>query len=177
MKATSQITEQQRVATVDDGSCEDSSSGEIPKRGTEGRFPGVVIAELVAMKDGCTPLVLCQQRNGPVVMTAGSVVDLHGASIGKRVALMFNGGDPAKPIVIGVLRDTEGRSLDRAPGHVEVEGDNERLIVSAKNHLVMQCGKARIILTKEGKIVIQGTYVLSHSSGVNRVKGGSVQIN
>ena len=29
----------------------------------------------------------------------------------------------------------------------------------------------------EGKVLIRGTYLLSRSSGVNRIKGGSVQIN
>ena len=31
--------------------------------------------------------------------------------------------------------------------------------------------------TKAGKVILGGAYVLSRSSGVNRIKGGSVQIN
>jgi hypothetical protein len=42
---------------------------------------------------------------------------------------------------------------------------------------VLQCGKASITLTKAGKVLIQGSYVSSRSTGVNRVKGGSVQLN
>ena len=51
------------------------------------------------------------------------------------------------------------------------------MIVSAKEQLVLRCGKASITLTKAGKVMIQGSYVLSRSTGVNRVKGGSVQLN
>jgi hypothetical protein len=43
--------------------------------------------------------------------------------------------------------------------------------------MVLRCGKASITLTRAGKVLIQGSYVLSRSTGVNRVKGGAVQIN
>jgi len=61
--------------------------------------------------------------------------------------------------------------------HLQIEADGEPVIVSAKDRLVLRCGKASITLTKEGKLLIEGTYVSSHSSGVNRIRGGSVQIN
>jgi hypothetical protein len=51
------------------------------------------------------------------------------------------------------------------------------MIVSAKEELVLRCGKASITLTKAGKVMIKGSYLLSRSSGVNRIKGGSVQLN
>ena len=55
--------------------------------------------------------------------------------------------------------------------------DGERLIFRANEEIVLRCGKASITLTKAGKIILRGAYVLSRSSGVNRIKGGSVQIN
>jgi hypothetical protein len=42
---------------------------------------------------------------------------------------------------------------------------------------VLRCGQASVTLTKAGKVLIRGTYVSSRSSGVNRIKGGSVQLN
>ena len=42
---------------------------------------------------------------------------------------------------------------------------------------MLRCGKASITLTREGKVLIKGAYLSSRSSGVNRIKGGSVQIN
>jgi hypothetical protein len=42
---------------------------------------------------------------------------------------------------------------------------------------VLHCGKASITLTRAGKVIIRGEYVLARSSGVNRIVGGSVQIN
>jgi hypothetical protein len=51
------------------------------------------------------------------------------------------------------------------------------MIVGAKEQLVLRCGKASITLTKAGKVLIQGAYVSNRSSGVLRLKGGSVNIN
>ena len=68
-------------------------------------------------------------------------------------------------------------AVGRQPGKVEVNADGERLVVSAKEQLVLRCGKATITLSKAGKVLIEGTYISSRSSGVNRIKGGSVQLN
>ncbi len=140
---------------------------------------GVVIGELIAIRDeGRTPLVLYPGQPGAAAISARTVIDLHGPHIGKKVVLMFEGGDAARPIVIGVLREgNEGWPLAEQPGQVEIDADGERMIVSAKEQVVLKCGKASITLTKAGKVLIQGTYVLSRSSGVNRVKGGSIQLN
>ncbi len=97
--------------------------------------------------------------------------------IGKEVALAFENGDIAKPIVIGVLRGNQGWPVDHRPDNVQIVADDERLIVTAKDQLVLRCGKASITLTKAGKVLIEGAYVSNHSSGVIRMKGGSVQLN
>lgn len=140
-------------------------------------LPEVVIGELVALvDDGLTPLVLFPGQAGTAALRARTVLDLHGAHIGRQVVLSFEGGDASRPVVMGVLRAAGDRPLD-APGQVQVDADGERLVVNAKQELVLQCGKASITLTKAGKVLIQGTYVSSRSSGVNRLKGGSVQLN
>jgi hypothetical protein len=58
-----------------------------------------------------------------------------------------------------------------------VETDGERLVFSAEKEIVLRCGESSITLTRAGKILIRGAYVLTRSSGVNRIQGGSVQIN
>ncbi len=139
---------------------------------------GVQIGELIAITDeGRTPLVLYPRQPGTAAVAARTTVDLHGAHIGKEVVLMFECGNPARPIVMGVLREAKGWPLEVTPGQVQVDADGERMIVSAREQLVLRCGKASITLTKAGKVMIEGSYLLSRSSGVNRVKGGSVQLN
>jgi uncharacterized protein (DUF2345 family) len=58
-----------------------------------------------------------------------------------------------------------------------VDADDERLVVTAKRQLVLRCGEASITLTRDGKVLVRGRYVSNRSTGVMRIKGGSVQIN
>ena len=139
-------------------------------------LPEVVVGELIAFADGHTPLVRYAGQPGTAALRARAVLDLQGGHVGRSVVLQFEGGDATRPIVMGVLRDAPVAQPD-GPGHVQVDADGERLIVRATDQLVLQCGKASITLTKAGKVVIQGTYVSSRSTGVNRLQGGSVQLN
>ncbi|MEQ1777426.1 MAG: DUF6484 domain-containing protein [Nitrosomonas sp.] len=139
---------------------------------------GVIIGELIGMtNEGRTPLICFPGQPGTAALSARSTIDLHGRHIGKQVVLMFETNDPTKPIIMGVLQSSEDSPLEQRANQVEVEADGERMIVSAKEQLVLRCGKASITLTKAGKVLIKGSYVLSRSSGVNRIKGGSVQLN
>jgi len=139
---------------------------------------GVVVGKLLGITDsGTAPLVSYPSQPCSAALVARSVVDLHGVHVGKAVVLVFEAGDPARPIVIGILRDEDVWPLNDRAAQVEVDVDGERMIVSARDQLVLRCGKASVTLTKAGKVLIAGTYVSSRSSGVNRVKGGSVQLN
>jgi hypothetical protein len=141
-------------------------------------LPSVVVGELIAITDdGATPLVLYPGQPGTAALRARSVLDLHGAHIGAQVTLMFENGDAALPIVTGVLRPAAGWPLADRPDQVQLDSDGQRMLVSAKKELTLRCGKASITLTEAGKVLIQGSYVSSRSTGVNRIKGGSVQLN
>jgi len=138
----------------------------------------VVVGELVGITDsGRTPLVVYPGLSTSATIAARAIVDLHGAHVGRQVVLAFDGGDPGKPIVVGVVRSAGIWPLDNQPGQVNVTADGERLTVTAKEELVLQCGEASITLTKAGKVLIRGSYVSSRSSGTHRIKGGSVHIN
>jgi len=138
----------------------------------------MVTGELIAIADeGRTPLVMFPGQPGAAAVRARSVVDLHGAHIGKSVVLMFDQADPRHPVVMGVLRGEGTWPLAEMPVQVAIDADGERMILSAREQMVLRCGKASITLTRAGKVLIQGSYVLSRSTGVNRVRGGAVQIN
>jgi len=141
------------------------------------RLPHVVVGELIALADdGHSPLVVYPAHPGVSALRARSVVDLYGFHVGQGVVLSFENGDPLLPIIMGVLRREADTALAPTPG-IEVVADGERTVVSARQQLVFQCGKASITLTRAGKVLIQGSYISSRSTGVNRIKGGAVQLN
>jgi hypothetical protein len=60
---------------------------------------------------------------------------------------------------------------------VEAVVDGERVTIEAEHELELRCGKASIVLRASGEIVIRGASLLSRSSGANRIKGATVEIN
>jgi hypothetical protein len=103
---------------------------------------------------------------------------LSSNDIGREAVLVFENSDPLKPVILGLLQPvTPIEHPNNASQPVSVSLDGEQLTLSAKNEIVLRCGKASITLTRAGKVLIRGAYLLSRSSGANRIKGGSVQIN
>jgi hypothetical protein len=105
----------------------------------------------------------------PVAARTTTVIDP--VTVGGAVVLLFEDGDPARPIVVGVVRPA-----DDAPA-VPAEVDGERVLLTAEREIVLRCGEASITMTRAGKVLIRGTYVLTRSSGANRIKGAAVEIN
>lgn len=141
-------------------------------------MPVMVIGEIVAIDDdGLTPMVVFPGQPGTAALRARTCVEVRPPDLGGEVALMFDGGDASRPIVMGVLTRARLPPALDACGQVEVDVDGHRVVVSAKEQLQLRCGKASITLTSAGKVLIEGSYLLSRSTGVNRVKGGSVQLN
>jgi hypothetical protein len=138
----------------------------------------VVTGVLVGFSnEGRTPLVTFAGQPGSAALAARATLDLHAAHVGSEVVLVFADGDPQQPIVMGVLRQQDTNALERRPGNVEVDADGERMIVAAREQLVLRCGRATLTLTKAGKVIIEGTYISSRATGVQRIKGGSIQLN
>jgi hypothetical protein len=111
--------------------------------------------------------------------------DLEAAAQRRQsVVLVFEGGEPRSPIVRGFIVQTlpaaELPALTEAssPALPEVaQVDGKRVSIEGKDEIVLSCGEASITLRRNGKIILRGTYLESHSEGTNRIKGGAVQVN
>jgi hypothetical protein len=53
----------------------------------------------------------------------------------------------------------------------------EELVFTAQQKITLSCGKSRITLYPNGKVVIKGEYILSDAEGVNRLSGGRIEVN
>jgi len=137
------------------------------------RLDGVVIGALVGFAKDGVPLVDFSGNPQDNPVAARTMVVLSREDVGREVALLFEGTDPAKPILIGLIVQPQ----QQKPRRVSVYRDRERLELTADREIVLRCGNASITLTRAGKVLIRGAYVSSHSSGVNKIKGGAVHIN
>ena len=103
--------------------------------------------------------------------------------VGREVLLVFDNNDPGLPIILDTMHSLLDEIVDNREQVIESEKpedvliDGERIVFDAQKEIVLRCGKSSITLTRAGKVLIRGAYLLSRSSGVNRIKGGSVQIN
>ncbi|GJG86586.1 hypothetical protein tb265_17670 [Gemmatimonadetes bacterium T265] len=145
------------------------------------RIDGLVVGTLTAVDVRGRPRVAWPATAPGAPVPARSVVPLGAPHVGREVALLFDGGDARRPVVMGVLEPPR-RELphtdDRdAADVVTVEADDERVVLTAEREIVLRCGEASITLTRAGKVLIKGEYVLTRANGVNRIRGGSVQIN
>ncbi len=140
------------------------------------RVDRLVIGRLVALGAGGVPLVVFDGQPGSAALTARATVDIASQDIGREVTILCEEADPWRPIITGLLRPALSPDVSRLrPMHVSADG--ERLLLDAQREIVLRCGKASITLTSAGKVIIRGTYLSSQSSGVNRIKGGSVELN
>jgi len=130
---------------------------------------GVLVGRLEKIDAAGIPWVDLPGTEGGA-QRARTAVGVAAADVGRDVVTALEEGDPSRPIILGVLRPP-------SKGAVEAQVDGEAVVVTGRREVVLRCGKASITLTKAGKVLIQGTYVSTRSSGVNRIKGGSVQIN
>lgn len=149
---------------------------------------GAVVGKIVRIDEAGQCLVdFPENELGPVparlTRTAKAALRQEAPPEGREVLLVFENRDATRPIVVDVLHSLiedmaaqHGSTLEaERPEDVVVDG--KRVVYDAKEEIVLRCGKASITLTRAGKILIRGEYVLSRSSGVNRIVGGSVQLN
>ena len=155
---------------------ESAASSSTDKNKPATQLEGVVIGVLLSFTEAGLPLVAFPGNQSETGLAAHSTTVFKSDDIGCQVALLFEGGDPQRPIVIGRIQHPQ-QIVQQKPQNTRAELDGERLEFSAKKEIVLRCGKASITLTRAGKIILRGAYVLSRSSGVNRIKGGVVHIN
>ena len=168
--------------------------------------PGeIIIGKLTGINNIGQPLVSYTGMLSPEPMVALTTQEISNKHIGRKAALLFANGESMLPVIVGLIHDQlsdildnfsvdESREISDTPfpevtkeyvTSSEVNLDNaEQVIVDGKQitiqgaeEITLRCGKASITLTKSGKILLRGTYLSNRSSGVNRILGGSVQIN
>jgi hypothetical protein len=157
----------------------DDLAGSAPTDGWRPGPPGAafaVVARLRGFDAQDQPLLAELQACAGEVVAARTTVPLRRSMLGQPVVVVFEGGNPRQPIIVGVL---DGGGVEEPLGEpgVTVHADGERHMIEAQREIVLRCGHASITLTRAGKVVIRGSYILSRSTGCNKLKGASIDIN
>lgn len=147
-----------------------------------------IIAEII---EGQPHVDFAGNRRGPIPAryTRSLLFQILQQAVSSKheVLLAFENNDPNRPIIIDMIHSLIDEITEAPPMELQVDEskdvakdvtvDGKRITFNAKEQIELRCGKSSIVLTKAGKIIIRGAYLLNRSSGVNRIKGGSVQIN
>lgn len=167
----------------------------------------ILLGTLASIDEDGSPRVTFTFVDNAISAVAISTSPITPQHIGRQVALLFANGDYQKPVIAGfvhsplrhllesfefqsssdvpnddsdinVFPDSEFvNQIDRGKESDVVKVDGKRVLLEGHEEVVLKCGDSSITLTKAGKIIIRGKYLLSRSSGVNRILGGSVQVN
>ena len=135
---------------------------------------GVAIATFAGFDVEGRFLVRLGEEAPPV--QALSTVGLAEVDIGAAVVVAFEQGALRHPVIVG--RVQLPRRADAPSGEMPtLHVDGRSVVVQAQERIELRCGEASIVLTRAGKVLINGTYVLTRSRGANHVKGAYVGIN
>lgn len=175
----------------------DTSIDLISTKAAEALIGGqVTISQIEGIDDQGRPLVK-DLHDANRNMVALSAVPVSENKVGRQVIMTYADGNPDMPVILGLIhnplmdiiesQNTETHKesdseimeieLEQAGDKKELLVDNKKIVINAEDEIVLRCGQSSITLTKAGKIFIRGKYLLNRSSGVNRIVGGSVQVN
>ena len=149
---------------------------------------GIRVGKVVSVDDSGRVLVdFPGNTQGPVSARFTNSTKLEilrqAASAGKEVLLVFENNNSELPIIIDTIYSLVDQIMESPTVVLDTERpkdvmvDGKRVAFDAREEIVLRCGKASITLTRAGRVIIRGAHVLSRSSSVNRIQGGSVRIN
>jgi hypothetical protein len=170
-----------------------NSGKKVPLAAHDTEPHGPIIGSRVGWVVGLEPgrgLLVDYEGNTAGPLPALSTVPLDAKSLEQAVAsrqravLLFENGVPTRPLLMGLVQAVSSTPLldelleTRVPrDELEARVDGKRVVIEGQDEIVLSCGKASITLRRNGKVIIKGVQLESSAAGVNRIKGGSVQIN
>jgi hypothetical protein len=150
------------------------------------RIAGARVGHVVGLKSGGGPLVdFDDNPSSPIparVAIAGPLNVGSLAATKSQVVLVFENGDPERPLIVGIVSGSGDRaerevSSGASTHRLEIDVDGTTMTFEAREQITLRCGNASLTLRKDGRILLLGTDITSRATRVNKVKGGAVRIN
>ena len=141
---------------------------------------GIGVAKFVGFDLQDQPLITNLACLPGQIVTARSTVALRSKMMNSDVVVMFDGGKIEHPVILGVIQDQKNQDHEAVFSSdklVHAQIDNERVEIAAEREIILRCGDASITLTRAGKVIIKGNYIISRSAGYNKIKGAAIELN
>ena len=135
------------------------------------RLEGILLGTLSRFDDSGVPYITIPNLSGEIAAQTTTVLDRDAE--GRQVALMFVQGSAAQPIILGLIQNPSAQV--KPPREARVDG--KKVLLEAADEIEFRCGKSSIKMTRDGKVIVKGTHLVSRSSGANKIKGASVLLN
>lgn len=132
-------------------------------------FLGNYVSQLHYDENNQTFLVQHPKLDQVTIEVKRGISQISAEEVGCEFLVTCDRGEVTKPILLNKLTQLSISDERRLP--------NEKRIISAESELTLKCGKSSITLSENGKVVIRGSYILSRSSGANKIRGGSISLN
>jgi hypothetical protein len=168
-----------------------SPVGPRPKKAEQTGFSateaaGACIGRVVSFEAGQVCVEFEGNMRGPLVARVSAAIDdvalAEAAREKQDVVLLFEGGSPTRPLLVGVLRSAtplvDASLAGPLPqGEKVARVDGRRVVIEGHEEVVLRCGKASLTLQRNGRVVLRGVNVISQAEEVQKIRGGKVQIN
>lgn len=149
------------------------------------RWSSAMVGSIVAFDRGEVRVTFAGTTRPVVARTLTGLDDAtleRAAHERAEAVLLFEEGDPSRPLLIGLLRSAAPLLDALLAGPLPAEEkvariDGARIAIEGKDEVVLQCGKASLTLRRDGKVVLRGVNVITQADQVHKIRGGKVQIN
>jgi hypothetical protein len=140
-----------------------------PVENRSASFQGAFLGVITRFSDTGAPIVGVPDEHREVA--ARSCVALCPDDVGKEVVLVRDSNAAGTMIVIGVVQSSAHKLA------VQATADGRRVTLSASESITLKCGDASLVLKADGTVQVRGNRIVTHATGVNRIRGGSVELN
>ena len=104
--------------------------------------------------------------------------EVAAAAQAKRRALVIKpDNQPRQPVLVALLRECISAEARHKAGTETTRISGQAVEIDAQQSLELSCGRARITLHADGRIELNGDYLLSRSRGPIKLKGATIDIN
>lgn len=156
-----------------------------PRRLEDAPVHGARVGWVTSARGGAVKVDYEGNRRGALLARVAAGIgdaELERAAAEKADALLlFEAGDPARPVLVTLLRSATPLTdaiLAAAPAARKVARvDGEKVELEGREEVVLRCGKATLTLRRDGRIVLKGVDVVTEARGTQKIRGGRVQIN